>query len=729
MTVSLWRYSHLALAVSSFIFILLATLTGIILAVEPVVDKPGYDTPALHTLTLNQTLDAVRKEYKEVTTLTVHPHDFVSVSATTQDDEQLTGYIHPATGNYLGDLKKQTDFFRFVTNLHRSLFLHGLGRFFIGLSSFLLLLIAISGTILIIQRQQGLKRFFSRMINENFFQYYHAFLGRLSLLPIIIIAASGTYLSLVRFEVVSLPTPQHTIDVDAITDSPKRNTKAFAVFSIPLSQVETLEFPFSDSAEDYFTLKLKDRELAVNQYTGEVLSEVLYPWTALATRLSLDLHTGRSSVIWAVVLAIACINILFFIYSGFAIYLKRRTGRIENPHPKDASTFIILTGSENGSTLRFAHELHNQLLQAGETSFLCELNQYTTFAKAAHLVVFTSTYGQGHPPSNADRFLEKLSAQKQNQNVEVAVVGFGSLAYPHFCQFAKDVDHAFSIQPWVTRVFRMHTIHDKSVDSFEQWVKQWTQHTGLKISINKEALALSALKKIQLTVINKTVPEQPDEAFLIQLKPLRNQKFQSGDLLAVYPANDYRERHYSIGKVNGSLQLSVKLHGGGLGSGYLYALKTGDILQGNILTNEAFHFPQKASRVILISNGTGIAPFLGMIDENTTGKEIHLYCGFRNSDHLESYRPLLESALQRGKLHRLHVAYSRQGDKNYVHDLITRDEKFIAQALADNCVIMLCGSLAMQKDVERKLEYLAAVYMEKPLSFFRNSGQLKTDCY
>ena len=39
MTISIWRYSHLALAVSSFLFLALASVTGIILSFQPISEK------------------------------------------------------------------------------------------------------------------------------------------------------------------------------------------------------------------------------------------------------------------------------------------------------------------------------------------------------------------------------------------------------------------------------------------------------------------------------------------------------------------------------------------------------------------------------------------------------------------------------------------------------------------------------------------------------------------
>jgi sulfite reductase (NADPH) flavoprotein alpha-component len=93
-------------------------------------------------------------------------------------------------------------------------------------------------------------------------------------------------------------------------------------------------------------------------------------------------------------------------------------------------------------------------------------------------------------------------------------------------------------------------------------------------------------------------------------------------------------RFYSIGKVDNSLQLIIRLHPNGLGSDFLYNLHKGATIKARVIKNTHFHFPKKATKVALISNGTGIAPFLGMLDENKSKLETHLYCGFRNNDEL-----------------------------------------------------------------------------------------------
>jgi len=222
------------------------------------------------------------------------------------------------------------------------LFLKSTGRFFVGLASLLLFFITVSGIALIIKRQQGVKRFFAKVLKDNFYQYWHVHLGRLGLLPIVIITLTGVYLSLLRFEVIPATSLSHDIDFENIQAEPKIELQDFSIFNeTKLSDLRSMEFPFSEDVEDYYMVSLKTREVLVNQYTGEVLSELNYPFTDIASRWSITLHTGRGSIIWSIILGLASISILFFIYSGFAMTFRRRASRIKNKFKKNQAKYVI----------------------------------------------------------------------------------------------------------------------------------------------------------------------------------------------------------------------------------------------------------------------------------------------------------------------------------------------------------------------------------------------------
>ncbi|WP_026997921.1 PepSY domain-containing protein [Flectobacillus major] len=729
MTISIWRYSHLILAVSSFLFLALASITGVILAFEPIVGTVNtHQVGDFKSITLSQTLPQLRKKYPDISELSVDAHQSVIIKGSNIDGNNKAVYVNPLDGKVLGIPSPKNEFFQWTTDLHRSLFIHETGRFLIGLTAFLLLLISISGTILIIQRQRGVKRFFTKIVKENFAQYYHVVLGRLSLIPILIIALTGTYLSLVRFELIKSEKVSLDIDFDAIKSSPAQKPEDFAIFkNTKLSEVESIEFPFSEDVEDYYTFKLKDRELAVNQITGEILAEKKYPTAQLLTNLSLDLHTGRTGFLWAIILAIASCNILFFIYSGFAITFKRKAKGIKNKYSAEESKFIILVGSENGSTLQFASSVHEQLIQSGEKSFLAEMNQYRVFPKAEHLLVMTATYGLGDAPTNAQKFASLLAKYPQQNPIRFSVLGFGSHAYPDFCQFAFEVNQLLNQQNWAKPLVGIHTVADKSPSEFGLWAEAWTQQTNLPISLKIESP--KAEEQSTLKVLHHTKNTFSEDTFMLRLVPQEKVKVTSGDLLAIYPANDHRERLYSIGLIDKEIQLSVKLHQNGLGSNYLYNLNVEETISAKIVRNKAFHFPKKASSVMMICNGTGIAPFLGMISQNKKQIPLQLYCGFRTHTSLEIYQASLKAFQENQQLQQLHIALSREGTKQYVGDLVKRDAQQFAEVLQNKGVIMICGSLAMQKDVVEVLDIICQEKIGKSVSYFQSHGQILMDCY
>lgn len=735
MTLSIWRYSHLALAVSSFVFILLASITGIILAFEPIQFAVEADSNARasSTVSLSTTISALQGKFDEV--LDVQVDDYQYVSATLLDKEGNFGqfYIHAQTGEILGELVEPHPIFEWSTNLHRSLFLKSTGRFFVGLSSFLLFLIALSGIALVIKRQRGIKYFFSRIIRENTLQYLHVYLGRLALIPIIIITLTGTYLSAVRFDLIPESASLTISEPSELLSTPQIPSSEFSIFqSLSLDQIRKVEFPFSKDVEDQFILELDQSEIHVNQYTGKVESEIQYPFSQLAKDLSLTLHTGRSNVAWAIVLALSCVGILFFIWSGFAMTFKRIKGKTRNKFKKDDAEIVILTGTESGTTRQFAKVFAEALIKENKRVYIDNLNNYSTYNSMNQLIVFTATYGTGEAPSNANKFSKLVQSTTQKKSFTYSVVGFGSLSYPNFCQFAFETEELLDKHTSAKRLLQTHTIHNKSWESFNQWVNQWSHLNSLDLKLPAQNAATKSKKKLHsFTILNSTLPENRiDNTFTLELE-CNSASFDSGDLLAILPDHESHERLYSIAKTeNGHVLLSVKHHEFGVCSTYLSQLKRGNTLEASIVANSDFHFKSRSHKTIMIATGTGIAPFLGMIQNNTKLKEIELYWGGKTRQSLYLYENLLADCKANGRLSNLYAAYSRESVlKFYVQDFLLRDKQKIALALKQGSTIMICGSITMQKGVVDTLNQIVLELNHKPLSCYQNRGQLKMDCY
>jgi sulfite reductase (NADPH) flavoprotein alpha-component len=216
-----------------------------------------------------------------------------------------------------------------------------------------------------------------------------------------------------------------------------------------------------------------------------------------------------------------------------------------------------------------------------------------------------------------------------------------------------------------------------------------------------------------------------DDTFLIRLKPKQNIKFTSGDLLAVFPNGTETARQYSIAKMGNEILLSIKKHERGRGSSFLYELRKGDKLQASINTNSHFHFPKKTPSAVLIANGTGIAPFLGMMAEyhNTA---IHLFWGGKKITSSVIYDEII---LRKQNIN-IYKSYSREGNKQYVQELVLQKKDIVFKTIKEGGVIMICGSLAMQHDVLDVLETIIKEQsMPHSLDTLEYKGQLKMDCY
>lgn len=734
MTISVWRYSHLTLAIFSFLFVLLASITGIILAFEPISKAlTPYCVNDLQNISLAHTLEILNENYDEVFEFTITPNDFVELDAIDKDGRSLKGYIDPKTGAFLGKPIIKSKLFRVTTNLHRSLFLKSTGRIWVGITSFLLFLIVISGLILIVKRQLKVKYFFSKVIKDHFSQYWHIILGRWFLIPIVIVTLTGVFLSLYRFNVLPKTKGEKEVYVQDIKSMPKVNPINFKAFKgINLHQVRSIEFPFSKDVEDFYIINLLETSLEVNQYTGELISKRPESYLTALTALSIKLHTGQGSLIWSIILGISCVVILFFMYSGFLMTVNRRKKRhkVKSISHQDQAEYIILVGSETGHTYQFATAFYKALVKAGQLVYMTELNAYSLYKNAKHIIVFTSTYGDGEPPINAKKFKKQFKANDKVNTLSFSVLGFGSKAYQQYCQFAIDIQELFKKETNWEETIPLGKVNNQSIADFKTWIDSWCNTTGIMLDIELPKQEKNIKKVKDFRVVSISPDLHIDDTFLLRLKPLKKVKFKSGDLLGFRPKEDMVERLYSVGKIDNDILLSIKKHEFGLCSTYLWSQKVANIISGELKKHKAFHFPKRAKEVVLISNGTGIAPFLGMLNDNKKQIKTHLFWGGRTKQSLELYKDIIDQNLLNGHLTGFYTAFSQeQKEKIYVQDTIKQYQDIIINAVKNKGVIMICGSIAMQKQVYLILDQILQSQFQITVKALESKGQIKTDCY
>jgi sulfite reductase (NADPH) flavoprotein alpha-component len=409
--------------------------------------------------------------------------------------------------------------------------------------------------------------------------------------------------------------------------------------------------------------------------------------------------------------------------------LKRKevSGKIRKKCSKKDAEYILLFGTHSGNTESMAKAFFKGLLAEGKKVFMDELDNYSSYESATHLIIFTATYGVGGPPSNANYFEDLIREKEPINPLKFSVVAFGSTSFPEFCQFGVDVDSWLLASPHFERFLPLVRIDEQSASDVRSWLSMWNRAADMDVQIGTKHVGKIISKVGEFTVLESPLINL-DQTALIKLRPKVLTDFQSGDLLSIVPEDSAKPRMYSIARIGDDILLSVKKHDSGMCSAYLCNLQKGDIVIASLERNESFHFVRDAPSVWLIGNGTGIAPYLGMLEESQN-TSLKLIWGGRTESSFELYKPYVEKAIEQGRMDTYELALSRVENKKYVQDILAQQEKEISEAFDSGGVFMLCGSMSMQDSVLEVLGKITDSKLKRSLSSFQNNGQLLKDCY
>ncbi|MGN9762015.1 diflavin oxidoreductase [Streptomyces sp. SD31] len=221
-----------------------------------------------------------------------------------------------------------------------------------------------------------------------------------------------------------------------------------------------------------------------------------------------------------------------------------------------AATIDVLFGTQTGNAEFLAGELVAGARARGLGGAATALDDVTPerLAAMSHVIVVTSTYGEGEMPDNAGLFWEALQAETapRLEGLGYAVLGLGDQGYDDFCQAAKLIDTRLE-QLGATR---LHERVDCDVD-FEEPAAQWTTavlerlvaETGASAGTTEPTPAAAP----QRSRWNKRSPYRSRLAVNRLLssphsaKEIRHYEFdlgdsgityEAGDALAVVPVND-----------------------------------------------------------------------------------------------------------------------------------------------------------------------------------------------
>jgi sulfite reductase (NADPH) flavoprotein alpha-component len=649
--------------------------------------------------------------------------------------------IDPATGADVGSADPNP-VERWLTNLHRSLFLDDAGRLVMAAGAVAMLVLTLSGAALVARRTGGWRRWFTRL-RGPLAGRLHVELARVAVVGLALSAITALWMTASTFNLLpdGATRPEEPAEVSGQLDFPVDQMAALR--SLPVSALRKLSFPYAGDAQDVFTLSTDAGTGLIDQGTGELLSWAdLTPWQQVSETIYM-LHTGQGAAALGLILGLIALSVPVMGATGTLIWVAGRRGRPrlrDNAPPGRAQT-VIFVGSEGGSTWGFAATLARALRDAGQAVHIAPMSAFdpARHPRSERYLILAATYGEGAAPASAKGFLDQLAQITEPPAAPLAVLGFGDRSFPAFCTFAGNVEAAARARGWPA-LLPMDTVDHQSPQDFARWGRALGQALGLPLELDHQP---ERPKARSLTLISRRdygeavqAPTAilrfalPEATLWARLTRQGFARFQAGDLLGILPKGSAVPRFYSLasGSRDGFVEIVVKKHPGGLCSGQLLALAPGDRVQVFLRRNSGFHAGRGRTPLILIGAGTGIGPLAGIIRANTQRRPVHLFFGMRHADSDFLYGRDLADWQAEGRLTYFFTAISRGARPNYVQDALRVEAAQVADAIRQGARVMVCGGRDMAQGVAQALEDILAPMGMTP-AMLKAGGRYVEDVY
>ena len=350
------------------------------------------------------------------------------------DGKPGSAVVDPATGTGVASADpNQVE--RWLTNLHRSLFLDDTGRLVSALGAGMLLVLTVSGIFLVARRTGGWRRWFSPL-KGPLSGRLHVEIARLSVAGLLISSTTALWMSASTFDLLPDGPGKPAFPAEVSGKAGIALTRIPTLDQTAVTDFRDLTFPYPGDTTDVFTLKTDVGSGYIDQGTGDLLAWAdLTAWERVSETIYM-LHTSQGASLVGLALGLMAFGVPIMGGTGLIVWATGRRGRprLRGNAPAGKAETILLVGSEGGSTWGFAATLQAELKAAGQSVHTAAMSTFSPvrYANARRIVILAATYGNGDAPASAKGFLERLSALDRPPNVPLAVLGFGDRNFPAF---------------------------------------------------------------------------------------------------------------------------------------------------------------------------------------------------------------------------------------------------------------------------------------------------------
>ena len=631
--------------------------------------------------------------------------------------------IDPASGQGVASADRNR-IERWLTNLHRSLFLGDGGRIAMAAGAAAMLSLASSGAALIARRAGGWRRWFAPL-RGPLAGRLHVEIARIAVPGLVLSSATALWMTASTFDLLPDGGAAPAFPVVASRETGVALANMATLGDTPVAELRELDFPYPGDATDVFTLKTDRGSGTIDPGTGALLNWAdLSGWERVSETVYM-LHTGQGAATLGLVLGLTAFGVPALGGTGVLIWLAGRRGRprIRGNQPASRARTILLVGSEGGRAWGFAATLHAALAQAGQSVHVAPMSAFAPdrYARAERVIVLAATYGDGDAPASARGFLDRLMALDRAPDAPLAVLGFGDRSFPAWCAFAKAVVAVAEAKGW-SELIPLDTVDRQSPQDFARWGRALGQALGIDLELAHqpvppatETLTLVSRRDYGAEVQAPTAILRfalPRETLWRRLTGAGFARFSAGDLIGILPEGSRVPRFYSLASArrDGFIEIVVRKHPGGLCSGHLTAMEPGDAVTAFLRRNPAFQPGRGRTPLILIGAGTGIGPLAGFVRGNARRRPIHIFFGMRHPESDFLYGEEIPAWQDEGRLVRLVTAVSRGARPHYVQDGLRSHAAEVARLIREGARVMVCGGRDMAEAVADALaEILAPV--------------------
>ncbi|SDL72710.1 PepSY domain-containing protein [Paracoccus chinensis] len=648
--------------------------------------------------------------------------------------------IDPATGQDAGSADPDP-LRRWLTNLHRSLFLGDAGRIAAALGAGAMLVLALSGAALVARRTGGWRRWFARL-RGPLAGRLHVEIARVAVAGLMLSSATALWMTASTFDLLpdGARTPAFPAETSGRTGADLAGASALRM---PVAAFRSLSLADPNDPADVHTLKTAQGTGYLDQGSGELLDWAdLSAWQQVSETVFM-LHTGQGAAVLGLVLGLMALGVPAMAGTGVVLWLSARRARprIRGNVPPGRAETVLLVGSEGGSTWGFAATLHAALTDAGQRVHAAPMAGFdpARYPEAARFIILAATYGEGCAPASAKGFLDRLSRLERAPKAPLAVLGFGDRSFPAFCAYAEEVAAAAGDKGW-PQFLDFATIDRQSPQEFARWGRALGAALGTELELihqpvvpASEALTLFSRRDYGAEVQAPTVILRLAAPRVPAWQRLTGRGFarwQAGDLLGVLPEGSPVPRFYSLasGSRDGFVEIVVRKQPGGLCSGQLAELQPGGTVQAFLRRNPGFRPGRGRAPLILVGAGTGIGPLAGFIRANARRRPVHLFFGMRHADSDFLYREELAAWQGAGRLSHLVTANSRGEHPHHVQDALRREAAEVARLIRAGARVMVCGGRGMAAGVRAALDEILAPAGLTP-ALLKAEGRYVEDVY